>query len=62
MRNGETKELKFSTHGHELRWGNNGGRGYRAEGNKGEKNGTTVIAIINKIFSKIKISKIKTNQ
>ena len=43
---GEVSELVCMTHGCELRWGNDGGRGqYRTEGNKGEKkNGTTVIA------------------
>ena len=45
MGNVEAKELMCMTHGHELRWGNAGGGWvYRAEGNKGEKNGTTVIA------------------
>ena len=46
MGNGEAKELTCTTHGYELRWRNAGGRGgrYRAEGNKGRKNGTTVIA------------------
>ena len=36
--NVEAKELICTTHGHEVRgeW-NAGGRGYRAEGNKGEK-------------------------
>ena len=34
---GEAKERICTTHGHELRWGNDGGVGYRAEGNKGEK-------------------------
>ena len=44
MGNEEAKELICMTHGHELRWENAGGKGgYRAEGNKGEKNGTTVI-------------------
>ena len=27
MVNGEAKELMCMTHGHELRWSNNGGRG-----------------------------------
>ena len=27
MRNGEAKELIYRIHGHELRWGNAGGRG-----------------------------------
>ena len=35
---------KGMSHGHELTWGNDGGGGYRALGNKGETNGTTVIA------------------
>ena len=44
MGNGEAKELICMTHGHELRWGNDGGGRYRAEGNKGKKkNGRTVI-------------------
>ena len=42
--NGGAKELIRMTRGHELRWGNDGGSGYRAEGNKEKKNGTTVIA------------------
>ena len=38
MGNGETKELICVTHGHELRWGNTGGRGgYMTEGNKREE-------------------------
>ena len=37
MGNGEVKELKCMTHGHELRRGMKVGRGCRAEGNKGEK-------------------------
>ena len=42
--NGEAKELICTTHGHELRWGNAGGRWYAGwRGIKGE-NGTTVIA------------------
>ena len=35
--NGEAKELVCMTHGHGLRWGNDGRRGYKADGNKGEK-------------------------
>ena len=39
------KELKCTTHGHELRWGNAGGRGCAGRrGRKGRINGTTVIA------------------
>ena len=34
MGNGEAKELICMTYGHELRWGNEGGRGCRVEGNK----------------------------
>ena len=42
------------THGHEPRWGNDGTRGRRAEGNKGEeKNGTTIIAQSTKYIKKI---------
>ena len=37
MGNGEAKELICTTHGHELRLGNGGGRGVWVEGNKGEK-------------------------
>ena len=45
MGNVEAKKLVSMTHGHELSGGNAGGRGwYRAEGDKGEKNRTTVIA------------------
>ena len=45
MGNGEAKELIYMTHGHELRWGNDGGkRGTGRREIKGRKNGTTVIA------------------
>ena len=45
MGNEEAKELICMTHGHELRWGNAGGRGCAGRrGRKGRKNGTTVIA------------------
>ena len=46
MGNGDAKEpICTTTHGHELRWANARGRGFRAAGNKGEKKiGTTVIA------------------
>ena len=37
MGNGEAKELICMTHGHELWWGNDGGRGNGVERNKGEK-------------------------
>ena len=43
--NGEAKELTCMTHGHELRWGNAGGRwGARQRGIEGRKNETTIIA------------------
>ena len=44
MGNGEAKELTCTTHGHELRWGNAGGRGDRAERNKREKKMGQLIA------------------
>ena len=51
MGNGAAKELICTTHRHELRWGNAGGRGilerrsYSVEGDKGKKkNWTTVVA------------------
>ena len=43
MGNGEAEELICTTHGHELRWGNAGERGIQGR-ERGEKNGTTVIA------------------
>ena len=44
MGNGEGKELTCMTHRHELRWGNDGGRGAAwQKGIKGRKNGTTVV-------------------
>ena len=45
IRNGEAKEFICTTHGHELRGGNDGGRkGTKQRGIKERKNGTTVIA------------------
>ena len=45
MGNGEGKELICTTHGHELKGGYAGGRGVQGGGGeRGEKNGTTVIA------------------
>ena len=45
MGNGEAKELICITDGHELRWGNDGGKGgTRWKVIKGRRNGTTVIA------------------
>ena len=32
MGNGETRELMCMTHGHELRWGNDGGMGVEGRG------------------------------
>ena len=50
MGSGQAKERICTTHGHELRWGNDGGVGYRAEGNKGEKKKwDNCNSIINKI-------------
>ena len=42
--NGEAKELICITLGHELRLGNAGGRDLQGRGERGEKNGTTIIA------------------
>ena len=45
MGNGEPKELICMTHGHELRWETDGGRGGVGQrGIKGRKNGTTLMA------------------
>ena len=42
--NGEAKELVCTTHGHELRWRNAGGRGSAGwRGTKGRKNGTVIV-------------------
>ena len=58
MGNGEAKELICMTHGHELRWGNAGGRGRcKTEGNKGEKKRENYNSIISKIYFK-KLSEI----
>ena len=50
MGNGEAKELVCMTHGHEPMGGNAGGRGYRAEVNKGEKKLDNCNSIINKTY------------
>ena len=42
--NGEAKELICSTCGYELCWGGNTGEGFIMVRDKGEKNGTTVVA------------------
>ena len=45
MGNGEAEEFICMTHGHELRWMNDGGRwGTGQRGIKGRRNGTNVIA------------------
>ena len=45
MGNGEAKELICTKHGHELKWGKDGGREVQGRGEeRGEKNGTSVIA------------------
>ena len=45
MGNGEVKELMCMTHGHELRWGNDGGRrGTGKRGIKERNTGTNIIA------------------
>ena len=55
MGNGEAKELICMTHGHELRWRNNGwGRGTGWRGIKGRKKWNNSNSIINKIYLKIK--------
>ena len=51
MGNGEAKELICTTHGHELRWGNDGGRGATGgRGIKGRKKRDNCNSIINKIY------------
>ena len=55
MGNGEGKELISMTHGHELRWGNDGGRGCTGQRRvKGRKKWDNYNSIINKIYFKIK--------
>ena len=51
--NAEVKELIYMTHGHELRWGNDGGRGGTGRrGIKGRKKWNNCNRIINKIYLK----------
>ena len=51
MGNGEGKEFICMTHGHELSWGNDGGReGTGQRGIKGRKKWYNCNGIINKIF------------
>ena len=45
MGNGYSKEMMCISHGHELKWRNDGGRQVQGRGEwRGEKNGTNVIA------------------
>ena len=54
MGNGEAIEVICMTHGHELRWGNDGGRGLILwRGIKGRKKWDNCKSIINKIYLKI---------
>ena len=54
MGNREAKELICMTHGHDLRWGNDGGRGDTGQGGrKGRKKWDNCNSIINKIYFKI---------
>ena len=51
MGNGEAKELICTTHGHELRWGNVGGRGGAVwRGDKGDKKWDNCNSVINNIY------------
>ena len=51
MGNGEAKELTCTTHRHELRWGNAGGRGSTGQREiKGRKKWDNCNGIINKIY------------
>ena len=60
MGSGEAKELIYTTHGHELRWGNSGGWGCAGwKGDKGEKNCDNCNSVINKIYLKMESKKIK---
>ena len=53
MGNGEAEKLTCITHGHELRWGNAGGRGDTGwKGIKGRKQWDNYNGIINKIYLK----------
>ena len=53
--NGESKELIYMTHGHELKWGNACGReGAGWRGIMGRKKWDNCNSIINKIYLKIK--------
>ena len=54
--NGEFKELIYTTHGHEIRLGNDGGQGTGQRGIKGRKKWDNCNSIINKIYFKKLIS------
>ena len=49
------------THGHELRWGNDGGRATEQTGIKGRKKRDNCNSIINKIYFKKPFNQPKTN-
>ena len=58
--NGEAKELICITHGHQLKWGNDGGRwGIGQRRMKGRKKWYNLNAIINKIYLKNKNKLVK---
>ena len=58
MGNVKAKKLICTTHGHELRWGNAGGRGHAGQrGIKGRKKWHNCNSIINKIYLKRKKEK-----
>ena len=61
MGNGKAKELIGMTHGHELRWGNDGGGGTGKMGRKGRKKWDHCNSIINKIYFKKKEREVTTN-
>ena len=50
------------THGHELRWGNDGGRRDKVEGNNGGEEWDNYNSIINKIYLKNKQSQKTTHR
>ena len=56
MGNGEAKELICITHGHELRWQNDHGRGCTGQREiKGRKKWDNYNSLINKIYLKRKV-------
>ena len=59
MGNEEAKDLICMTHGHELRWGNDGGRGNAGQRRiKGRKKWDNCNSIINKTYLKREIDSI----